>query len=1000
MSIRRVFIPVAMALTLLLQFVPGTVFAPRPVAAQACDSALFVADVTIPDGTTVAPGATFVKTWRLENNGTCTWSTSYSAVFTSGDQLGAPAVVAMPSSVAPGVSVNITVNLTAPTTPGHYRGNWKLRNASGGIFGVGTYANSIFWVDIYVSGSVSTSTSYDFIAHACDANVVWSTGGGTLACPGIVASPQLENGSVDPNPGLIVNPQQVAGGYIQGVYPAYMVQSGDHFQGIINCAYNAPSCYVNFRLMYKIGSGPVQTFWSFNERYDGLYYRVNLDLSSLVGQSVNFILYVADVSGHGSPSGDHAEWVETKIAGNSGVYIPPIPPSTTCNRGYFVTDVTIPDGTVLAPGQSFTKTWEIRNIGSCTWTTSYGLVYVFGNPLGAASPTYLPAAVAPGATADFSVNMVAPSVAGHYRSYWRFHDASGHQFGVGSGMITFFADIYVSSTAPTSTPSSPTATPTATPTSVLSGPNADLSVTINDGRSTYTLGGSTTYTVVVSNSGPSNVTGAGVSIPIPGNITSWTVACVADSGAVCTAIPPSGGGTGPITDSVTIPAGKKVTYTISASISGVAVGNLVTTATVTNPGATPDPNMANNSASDTDAPPSADLSISISDGTSVWTPGSSTTYSVEVDNLGPLNVTGAVFNDNKPSQVTNWSWTCTPVSGATCGAGSGGTITTAITDTANIPAGKSVAYTIIAHLTTTSAGNLVNIVTIAAPGGTPDPVSSNNSATDTDTGPSADLAVITNTDNVTYYTPSGTLNYTIRVFNFGPYAVTGATFTDNRPSQITGWTWACVHDTNSTCTAVPAGTNITDTINLAAGEGVTYSVVATVAAGPTGSLANIAEIAAPASVTDPASSNNSLTDTDFHQNADLAVSMTDGVTSFSSGGTVTYTITVTNSGPSNVTSGITFSDAKPSQVASWTWSCVANGLSAFCTGAASSSSNFTDATITIPVGGSIIYTAVAIAINPATGPMVNTAIINYPASALFPDPNTSNNTVTDTNSAP
>jgi len=566
-------------------------------------------------------------------------------------------------------------------------------------------------------------------------------------------------------------------------------------------------------------------------------------------------------------------------------------------------------------------------------------------------------------------------------------------------MITFFADIYVSSTAPTSTPSSPTAIPTATATSVISGPSADLSVTINDGRSSYTLGGSTTYTVVVSNSGPSNVTGAGVSIPKPGNITSWTVACVADTGALCTAIPLS---TGTITDSVNLPAGKKVTYTISASVSGVAVGNLVTTATVTNPGATPDPNMANNSASDTDAPPSADLAISISDGTNVWTPGGTTTYSVEVDNFGPLNVTGAVFNDNIPTQVTSWSWTCTPASGATCGAGSGGTITTAISDTANIPAGKSVTYTIIAHLTTTSAGNLANIVTIAAPGGTPDPVSSNNSDMDTDIGPSADLAVVTNSDGVTYYTPGGTLAYTIRVFNYGPYAVTGATFTDNIPTpQITSWSATCVHDTNSSCPPGPVTTNISDSINLAAGEGVTYTIVATVAHTPSGSLANTASVAAPSSVTDPVSSNNSLTDTDFHQNADLAVSMSDGVTSFTSGGTVTYTITVTNSGPSDVTSGITFSDAKPAQVASWTWTCGTTGLGAHCTApGTSSTADFTDSTITIPVGGSVGYKAIAIAVNPATGPMINTAIINYPASVLFPDPDTSNNSVTDTNSAP
>jgi hypothetical protein len=497
-------------------------FAPSPVAAQACNSALFVTDVTIPDGTVVAPGSTFVKTWRLENNGSCTWTTSFSAVFTSGDQLGAPAVVNMPTTVAPGATVDLSVNLTAPSASGHYRGNWKLRDGSGNIFGVGTYANSIFWVDIIVSGSVSTTTNYDFMTNACSA--AWSSGAGALPCPGTdgdtrgfaipVSSPQLENGTVDPNPGIVVNPQQVTGGYIQGVYPAYTVQSGDHFQGIINCAFNATGCYVNFRLMYQIGSGPVHTFWSFNERYDGLYFRFNLDLSSLAGQSVNFILYTADVSGHGTPSSDRAEWAETRIAGNSGVYTP-IPPSSTCNLGYFVSDVTIPDGTVLAPGTAFTKTWEIRNVGSCTWTTSYALVFAFGNSLGAASPEFLPAAVAPGVTADFSVNMVAPTTAGHYRSYWRFQDASANQFGVGSGMITFFADIYVSSssvtTATTTTITAHTPNPS-TPgqavavSAVVNGsgatPTGTVAISGADSNCTITLsGGSGTCNVVFNSNG-------------------------------------------------------------------------------------------------------------------------------------------------------------------------------------------------------------------------------------------------------------------------------------------------------------------------------------------------------------------------------------------------------------------------------------------------------------------------------------------------------------------
>ena len=340
MSLRRALIPITLALVLLMQFLPGTSLGPKPVAAALCDSASFVADVTIPDGTTVAPNATFVKTWRLQNSGTCTWTTSYAVVFTGGDQMGSPAVIPMPSSVAPGGTVDITVNLTAPGTPGHYRGNYKLKNATGSLFGVGANAAFLFWVDINVGTTLSTA--YDFIANAGSAT--WSSGAGNLPFPGTdgdvkgfvlsAANPQLENGTTSTTAGLIVNPQQVSGGYIQGVYPAFTVQAGDRFQSIVNCAFNATKCYVNFRLSYRIGTGPVQTLWTFNERYEGLFFRANVDLSSLAGKTVNFILYVADVPGHGTPSGDRAEWVNTMIARGGGGGTP-IPPPSVCDRGAF-----------------------------------------------------------------------------------------------------------------------------------------------------------------------------------------------------------------------------------------------------------------------------------------------------------------------------------------------------------------------------------------------------------------------------------------------------------------------------------------------------------------------------------------------------------------------------------------------------------------------------------------------------------------------------------------
>lgn len=451
MKVKRILIPAVILLAVVAQFLPVG-WTPPAAAATPCDAAQFIADVTVPDGTPFAPGAAISKTWRLKNVGNCNWSTSYAIVFFSGSQMGAPAVVNLPSAVAPGGTVDVTVTMTAPTTPGHYRGYWKLRNAANVLFGVGANANSTFFIDINVVATYSSA--YDFVANYCSA--AWTSGAGALSCPGtdgdakgyVIKSdaPKLEDGSVDTTPGLVVGPQNVTDGFISGVYPAFAVQTGDRFQSIVSCAYNVSTCYVTFRLDYQIGSGPVKTFWSFREKTEGSFYRANVDLSSLAGQNVKFIL---TVTASGSPTGDRATWGGARIV-RTGTGPSPTPtrtstPGTVCDKAVFVSDVTIPDGTTLTAGASFTKTWRVRNDGSCTWTTSYALVFVSGDLLGASPAVSLPSSVAPGQTVDISVNMKAPTAPGQYRSYWQLRNASGKKFGFGpTGTWGIYADINVS----------------------------------------------------------------------------------------------------------------------------------------------------------------------------------------------------------------------------------------------------------------------------------------------------------------------------------------------------------------------------------------------------------------------------------------------------------------------------------------------------------------------------------------------------------------------------
>lgn len=119
--------------------------------AQECDAAEFVDDVTIPDKTKISAGESFTKTWRLKNIGSCTWNSSYSAVFDTGDQLGGPASIPVPGNIAPGQEVDISVNFQAPVEAGDYRSYWRLRNPSGLMLPVVKgYKNKSFYVDIQV----------------------------------------------------------------------------------------------------------------------------------------------------------------------------------------------------------------------------------------------------------------------------------------------------------------------------------------------------------------------------------------------------------------------------------------------------------------------------------------------------------------------------------------------------------------------------------------------------------------------------------------------------------------------------------------------------------------------------------------------------------------------------------------------------------------------------------------------------------------------------------
>jgi hypothetical protein len=118
-------------------------------------------------------------------------------------------------------------------------------------------------------------------------------------------------------------------------------------------------------------------------------------------------------------------------ATNTATAIPTITPvATPCpgDDSDFVTDVTIPDGTHFAPGSAFNKTWRLRNGGPCTWNSDYEIRFTTGEVMAGVS-TRLPGVVAPGATVDITVALIAPAAAGTYRGNWRLFAPGGTAFG-------------------------------------------------------------------------------------------------------------------------------------------------------------------------------------------------------------------------------------------------------------------------------------------------------------------------------------------------------------------------------------------------------------------------------------------------------------------------------------------------------------------------------------------------------------------------------------------
>ncbi len=160
---------------------------PPPTAAPAAcvNNAAFVTDVTVPDGTVLAPGQAFNKIWRVRNSGSCSWGIGYSFNFAGGVQMAGIRGIGVPPT-APGATADLLIPMTAPTSPGTFTSTWRLRSSSGAVFGTSLFAT----IRVPAPAPAPTATPQPTPVPSCTGTPIISsfTGSPTTISPGQAAT--------------------------------------------------------------------------------------------------------------------------------------------------------------------------------------------------------------------------------------------------------------------------------------------------------------------------------------------------------------------------------------------------------------------------------------------------------------------------------------------------------------------------------------------------------------------------------------------------------------------------------------------------------------------------------------------------------------------------------------------------------------------------------------------------------------------------------------------
>ena len=328
------------------------------------DDAKYLADLTVPDGTIFEAGESFLKTWKIRNTGSSTWNTAFQLGFFSDEQMGAPSSVPVTRTL-PGEDAEVSVTLVAPAAPGSYKSTWRMRNPSGVFFG------EIIFAMIKVESGV-IPLPYDQLIFVSDVTLA----NGALVEPGLALNKiwRVRNGgNTNWKPGYTLNLVEGEAFGSSGSMALPEIAPGSTAE--VSISITAPQAPGRYRSVWR------------PQNESGKPFEQDLILEFEVAAS--------------GPIVDEAR---------------------------FVSDVTIPDGSIIQAGASFQKVWRIRNAGTTRWDAGYELAFFAGEQMTSQDASGVTAAD-PGDEIDVMVNLTAPLTPGSFKSTWRMRNPSRAFFG-------------------------------------------------------------------------------------------------------------------------------------------------------------------------------------------------------------------------------------------------------------------------------------------------------------------------------------------------------------------------------------------------------------------------------------------------------------------------------------------------------------------------------------------------------------------------------------------